>query len=238
VKFTSHGSVEFGVRIKEKDFLEFYVKDSGIGVEEVNHKKIFEMFGQADTSSTRLHGGSGLGLTISKKLVELMGGRIWVESEKGKGSVFYFTLPYKPVLEYENNSNSPAQVEESGLDCLLLVEDNLVNQRLTKIILEKAGYKVITANHGQIAVDLYTSNRDIKLILMDVQMPVLDGLLATRAIREFEIKNNLERVPVIALTAHAMKGDKEKCLEAGCDNYLSKPIMIEVLKSTIRKYIH
>jgi signal transduction histidine kinase/CheY-like chemotaxis protein/predicted hydrocarbon binding protein len=237
VKFTLKGTVEFGVNLKDNNTLEFYVKDSGIGVEEKDHAKIFEMFGQADASSTRMHGGSGLGLTISKKLVELMGGKIWVDSIKGKGSVFYFTLPYNPVTVIENENKTADVPFEIEKDCLLLVEDNIVNQRLTKLILEKSGYNVITANNGQVAVDLYKANKDIKLILMDVQMPVLDGLLATQAIREYESSEQLPRKPIIALTAHAMKGDKEKCIEAGCDNYLSKPIMMEVLVRTIRKYI-
>ncbi|MCW3101777.1 MAG: response regulator [Bacteroidetes bacterium] len=237
LKFTQEGTVEFGVSLKDNSMLEFYVKDSGIGVEEKDHAKIFEMFGQADASSTRLHGGSGLGLTISKKLVELMGGKIWVESGKGQGSVFYFTLPYNPVTVTDDENKAAEQPSEIEKDCLLLVEDNIVNQRLTKLILEKSGYKVLTANNGQIAVDMYQSHKEIRLILMDVQMPVLDGLLATQAIRDYEGMNGLYRTPVIALTAHAMKGDKEKCLEAGCDNYLSKPIMMEVLVATIKKYI-
>jgi signal transduction histidine kinase/CheY-like chemotaxis protein len=237
VKFTPQGTIEFGVKLVDKNTLEFYVRDSGIGIEEKNHAKIFEMFGQADASTTRLHGGSGLGLTISKRLVELMGGGIRLESTVGKGSVFYFTLPYRPVEMFGEDRIKPVSVEEIEKDVLMLVEDNIINQRLTKLILEKSGYKVITANNGQIAVDLYKTNREIKLILMDVQMPVLDGLLATQAIREFELSTGISRTPIIALTAHAMKGDKEKCLEAGCDNYLSKPIMMEVLIKTIKKYI-
>ncbi|MDF2436276.1 MAG: response regulator [Bacteroidota bacterium] len=236
VKFTSEGTIELGVSLKDPTTLEFYVKDSGIGLEKKDHGRVFEMFGQADASITRTHGGSGLGLTIAKKLVQLLGGTIRVESAKGKGAAFYFTVPYKPVPIAESISvDANSSIETK--DVLLLVEDNLVNQRLTKLILEKAGYNVITANNGEIAVEKYKSHRDIKLILMDVQMPVLDGLLATEAIREHESAAGLSRTPVIALTAHAMKGDKERCLEAGCDNYLSKPIMMEVLIGTIRKYI-
>jgi CheY-like chemotaxis protein len=236
IKFTEEGEIELGVNIKEPGLLEFYVKDSGIGIEEKDHSRIFEVFGQADTSSTRLYGGSGLGLTISKKLVELMEGTIRIESQKGIGSSFYFTIPYRPVPVSERSKLSePTAV--AVRDCLLLVEDNLVNQRLTKLILEKSGYRVITANNGEVAVEKYKSHPEIKLVLMDVQMPVLDGLLATAAIRKYELSAGLSRTPVIALTAHAMKGDKEKCLEAGCDNYLSKPIMMEVLIGTIKKYI-
>lgn len=237
LKFTSEGIIEFGAKIIENEMLEFYVKDSGIGVEEKDHTKIFEMFGQVDTSSTRSYGGSGLGLTISKKLVELMGGKIRMKSVPGKGSTFYFTLPYKPVSIIDQDYRRSIEYSEDKKDSLLLVEDNIVNQRLTKLILEKSGYNVITANNGQIAVDLYKTHREIKLILMDLQMPVLDGLSATQAIREYEISAGMAKTPIIALTAHAMKGDKEKCLEAGCDNYLSKPIMMEVLVATIKKYI-
>ncbi|MGZ4077515.1 MAG: ATP-binding protein [Bacteroidia bacterium] len=238
VKFTNQGIIEFGFRLKNNATLEFYVKDSGIGINEKDHAKIFEMFGQADASSTREHGGSGLGLTISKKLVELMEGKMWVESLKGKGSTFYFTLPYKPVTAEIKSKNILSEKPEQVVkDCLLLVEDNMINQRLTKLILEKAGYQVITASNGQEAVDIYQPSTDIKLIIMDIQMPVLDGLSATQIIRFHEADNKLSRTPIIALTAHAMKGDKEKCLEAGCDDYLSKPIMIDVLIKTIKKYI-
>jgi signal transduction histidine kinase/CheY-like chemotaxis protein/predicted hydrocarbon binding protein len=237
IKFTTEGTVEFGAEVIDSNAIRFYVKDSGIGVMEKDHAKIFEMFGQADASSTRSHGGSGLGLTISKKIVELMGGKIWIESEPGKGSVFYFTLPYHPVEVADIDQRKSVIPKEVEKDCLMLVEDNIVNQRLTRLILEKSGYKVIPANNGQIAIDLYKIHPEVKLILMDVQMPVLDGLLATKAIREFESLSGKKRTPIIALTAHAMKGDKEKCLEAGCDNYLSKPIMMEVLVGTIKKYI-
>jgi signal transduction histidine kinase/CheY-like chemotaxis protein len=236
VKFTKDGTVEFGVKLNGQ-MLEFFVKDSGIGIQEKNHLKIFEMFGQADASSTRLHGGSGLGLTISKKLVELMGGKIWVKSELGIGSTFYFSLPYHPVETNDLAGSVNSAVLEVEKDCLLLVEDNIINQRLTKLILEKSGYQVITANNGEIAIELFRANKQIKLVLMDIQMPVLDGLAATEAIRKYEMDTNLERKPIIALTAHAMKGDKERCLEAGCDNYLSKPIMIDVLVRTIKKYL-
>lgn len=237
VKFTSKGSVNFGVVLKDPETLEFYVKDSGIGINKNDHIKIFEMFGQADASSTREHGGSGLGLTISKKLIELMGGKIWVESTKGKGANFYFTLPYRPLATTNEIKSKSVKKLVVVKDKLLLVEDNLINQRLTKLILEKAGYEVLTANNGQEAVDYYRKDDSIKLIIMDIQMPVLDGLAATQVIRFHEAEQKLKKTPIIALTAHAMKGDKEKCLEAGCDNYLSKPIMLDVLVNTIKKYI-
>ncbi len=237
VKFTKAGKIEFGAELINPETLEFYVNDSGIGIAESDHQKIFEVFGQADASSTREHGGTGLGLTISKKLVELMGGSIRVESEKGKGSRFVFTLPYRPVAGSSKATLTVSSEPIITKDLLLVVEDNLINQRLTKRVLEREGYEIITANNGQEALDLFREVEEIKLIVMDIQMPVLDGLSATQAIRAYEKENNLKRIPIVALTAHAMKGDKEKCLEAGCDNYLPKPIMIDSLISTIRLYL-
>jgi CheY-like chemotaxis protein/nitrogen-specific signal transduction histidine kinase len=236
IKFTSKGSIEFGVSA-EGEMLRFYVRDSGIGIAEKDHDKIFEMFGQADASSTRVHGGSGLGLTISKKLVEMLGGSIRIESEPGKGSVFYFTIPYLPVATGGPIRKTEIPATTTVKDCILLAEDNLINQRLTKRVLEKAGFEVLTANNGQEAVDMYRAAMGIRLIIMDVQMPELDGLSATKYIREYEKEHKVMRTPIIAFTAHAMKGDKEKCLEAGCDNYLSKPIVIDQLITTIKQYI-
>jgi signal transduction histidine kinase/CheY-like chemotaxis protein len=235
IKFTQKGRIECAVVLVDNQLL-FSVIDSGIGIDSKDFDKIFKMFGQADASTTRKFGGSGLGLTISKKIVDLLGGKMWVDSELGKGSKFQFTIPYNPILK-EKKVIAEADFGSHEKELLLLVEDNLINQRLTKLILEKSGYAVITANNGQIAVDLFKSNPKIKLIIMDIQMPVLDGLSATKEIRMIETENKLSKIPIIALTAHAMKGDKEKCIEAGCDNYLSKPILIELLINTIKKYI-
>ena len=199
--------------------------------------KLLAQIKKLEQSSTREHGGSGLGLTISKKLVELMGGKIWVEPLKGRGSSFFFTLPYKTATTIAEKKSKPEKVPEVIKDRLLLVEDNMINQRLTKLILEKSGFEVITANNGLDAVDYYKKYEGIKIIVMDIQMPVLDGLAATQIIRFHEVEQKSKRISIIALTAHAMKGDKEKCLDAGCDDYLSKPIMIDVLVNTIKKHI-
>ena len=160
------------------------------------------------------------------------------ESLIAEGSTVSFPLPHKPMPS-ENHDTKESQHTSSEINkgCLLLVEDNLLNQRLTKLIMEKAGFNVITANNGQEAVDLYRSKNEIKLIVMDVHMPILDGLSATQIIRNDESDKKLNRIPIIALTANAIIGDKEKCLEAGCDNYFSKPIMIDVLMNTVKKYI-
>ncbi|MBL7889586.1 MAG: response regulator [Bacteroidia bacterium] len=235
IKFTSEGHVTMNVKLEDA-FIHFFVEDSGIGLDEKDFEKIFDMFGQADASSTRQYGGSGLGLTISKKIVELMGGKMWVDSKLGEGSSFHFTIPYRPSLAAKVSSDKNDRQVSQDRDSVMLVEDNLINQRLTKLILEKAGYRVITANNGKEAVNLFESDPSIRLIIMDIQMPVLDGLSATKMIREKESLTG-NRIPIIALTAHAMKGDKERCLEAGCDHYLSKPIMIESLIATIKKCI-
>ncbi len=237
VKFTDSGSIKFGVELTNKKELKFYVSDTGIGIDQSKQNKIFEMFLQADASTTREYGGSGLGLTISKKIIEMMGGTIYVQSEKGRGSSFYFTIPFKAANHVGILDAPSGKIESNSKQSILLVEDNLINQKLTKLILEKAGFVVVTANNGQEAVDCFKSNKNIKLILMDIQMPILDGLSATQVIRYDEIENRIGRIPIVALTANAMQGDKERCINAGCDSYLSKPIMMEVLINTIKSYI-
>jgi signal transduction histidine kinase/CheY-like chemotaxis protein len=234
IKFTEKGKIEYGVKLKGAGMLEFYVSDTGIGILKKNEERIFEKFGQADSSITRRYGGSGLGLTISKRLAELMGGNLSFKSIPGKGSVFSFTIPYSPLpdpeLKIEIKKNHHALAASK---VVLLVEDHLVNQRLTRLILEKAGYRVIVASNGQEAIDTFLKTVGIGFVLMDMQMPVLDGLEATRQIRKAESKRKMPRTPIVAMTAHAMKGDQEKCLEAGCDTYVSKPFMVETLLNAL-----
>lgn len=160
------------------------------------------------------------------------------ESLKNIDLTFYPLLPLNPISsEKEDKKVLQDKSPEIIKQCILLVEDNLINQRLTKMILEKAGFKVMTANNGQEAVDRYQSKNEIKLIVMDVHMPILDGLSAAKLIRNYEVDKKLNRTPIIALTANASNGDKEKCIQAGCDNYFSKPVMIDLLINTIKKYI-
>ena len=221
IKFTEKGSIEFGVKLAEKDTLEFYVKDTGIGIPKAKHEAIFEKFGQADASTTRKYGGSGLGLTISRKLVELLGGKISLQSNEGKGTAFYFTLPYIPDAEASNIHNSSTETSATSKKVILLVEDNLINLKLTLKVLEKYDYKVIPAKNGKEAVDLFMAHPEIELVVMDLQMPIMDGLTALGHMREYEIKTKTAAKPFIALTAHAMKGDMERCLEAGFNQYVS-----------------
>lgn len=243
VKFTDRGWVQVLLRIEPavNGTLEagIEVRDTGSGIPPEKIGDIFEKFTQADSSITRRYGGTGLGLAITTRLVELTGGRIRVESEVGRGSAFFVTLPYEaaatptpalpaPVLE-------PASLTGSAIVRLLLVEDNLVNQKVVLALLRKKGYSIEIANNGKEALQkLESADAPYNLVLMDVQMPVMDGLEATRVLRR---DARWEQLPVIALTAHAMTGDREKCLEAGMDGYVSKPIQPEHLIATVERYL-
>ncbi|MGA2256194.1 MAG: response regulator [Thermoguttaceae bacterium] len=206
--------------------LEFAVRDTGIGIPKSDLDRIFQPFAQADASTTRRFGGTGLGLTICSSLVRLMDGRIWVESEPGQGSTFYFTvrLPLAEELppEAEPPRVLPAPSRKLGI---LLVEDNPANQKLATYILHARGHTIDVAGNGFEGIH-HAVRKDYDVILMDVQMPGMDGLDATKAIRAREMTTggDSRRVPIIAMTAHAMKGDRDRCLAAGVDGYLSKPI--------------
>ncbi len=231
IKFTHRGEV--GVQGKLLSYDDFTVKlliavsDTGIGMTPEQQKAVFEPFTQADTSTTRLYGGTGLGLTISASLVERMGGRIWVESEVGQGTTFFFTICVRPQT---GTPTGPPSAEKPAvapplvrpLRCLL-AEDNEVNQILAMALLEERGHTVALAQDGRQALELYQQG-GFDVIIMDVQMPELDGYEVTAEIRRREEAGALARVPILALTAHAMAGDRERCLEAGMDGYVSKPI--------------
>ena len=226
IKFTEHGEVEMSLRSRSQDgeaCLEFAVRDTGIGIPPSGRERLFQPFAQADASMARRFGGTGLGLAISKRLVEMMGGRIWVESELGKGSTFCFAVRLPLTKELPADFEAPAAYP--ALACaplrILLVEDNPANQKLANYILQDRGHLVEIAGDGQEAVYLTEQNR-YDVILMDVQMPGMNGLEATAAIRKRDDGDT--RVPIIAMTAHAMKGDRDRCLAAGMNGYLSKPV--------------
>ncbi|MGE0488478.1 MAG: ATP-binding protein [Vulcanimicrobiota bacterium] len=243
IKFTEKGRIALRVRLKarqgDKFTLHFEVEDTGIGIPAEQQSKIFESFAQADTSTTRKFGGTGLGLSISSRLVELMGGEIWVESVLNKGSTFHFTIqvqvdPEASATARPKFETIEAPVAGRGLN-VLVAEDNPINQTLATITLQQAGHTVTVAGDGRAAVEAFQEG-GFDVILMDIQMPELDGFEATAEIRKLE-QGKDERIPIIALTAHAMKGDRERCLDAGMDGYVSKPIDVEELKAELAKVV-
>ena len=242
IKFTESGEVALRVTPDENSsapgVLRFTISDSGIGIPGEKLGAVFERFTQADSSTTRRYGGSGLGLTISKRLVELMGGCIKVESSVGKGSVFSFTVPLEIRAGATRQAAVPAGTgPEPALPALhiLLVEDSSDNRTITTAFLKDTPYRVEIAENGSIAYEKFTAGH-YDLVLMDRQMPVMDGLTATRAIREWEKSNQRPPTPIIALTASALKGDQEKFVAAGCTAYLTKPIKQEVLLQAIKEH--
>jgi len=242
VKFTDRGSVHVKVQCTSRDgdsiSLHFAVEDTGPGVPEDKRAIIFEPFEQADNSITRAYGGTGLGLVISKRLVEAMHGRIWVEGRPGGGSVFHFTTVMGAA--FEDQQPAPGIASDSrttdGLfhDVrVVLAEDNPINQRITGRLLSKLGCPSVVAATGREALDLLESN-EVDLVLMDLQMPEMDGISATRAVRKRESTAG-GHVPIVAMTAGSMAGDVEQCLAAGMDAYLTKPVQLSDLAATLAR---
>ena len=246
IKFTEKGDVVLSAQVESRSrkgvMLHFSVADTGIGIPAEKQRRIFEAFGQADSSTTRKYGGTGLGLSISKQLVELMGGRIWVESEVGRGSTFHFTAQFNLGEGARKKiSAKPAKIRASAAQKrsrhvkrplrVLVAEDNPVNQELVVQLLTRRGHTVIVAENGRQAI-ASLERHAFDLVLMDVQMPEMGGLEATQAIREKE-KSTGGHIPIFAMTAHAMQGDPERCLAAGMDGYLAKPIEPKAFVDTI-----
>jgi len=242
IKYTDEGSIEFGYSLKTESqttVLEFFIKDTGIGIPKHRQEAIFERFIQADITDKMARQGAGLGLSISKAFVELLGGKIWVSSEEGKGSTFYFTLPYNSEPEEKKvirkvvlteGMENPINPEVSGLK-ILIAEDDETSEKLISITVNKISKKVIKARTGNSAVEICRKNPDIDLILMDIQMPDLNGYEATRQIRQIN-----KDVVIIAQTAFGLSGDREKAIEAGCNDFIEKPINKDELLSLIQKY--
>jgi signal transduction histidine kinase/ActR/RegA family two-component response regulator len=252
IKFTERGQILLRVGAKARDgqsiTLHFSVQDPGVGITPEKQAHIFDAFTQADGSTARRYGGTGLGLTICRKLVGMMKGQIWVESEPGKGSTFHFTSEFEvptaasQVLTSTSGGQARPKSEvrqenayPSTTECLkiLLAEDNPINLQVARRLLEKRGHQVVVAANGREAVEK-TGQQEFDLVLMDVQMPEMDGLEATQTIRERE-KQTGEHVPILATTAHAMRGDHEKCLAAGMDGYVTKPLDIRELLAEVER---
>ena len=232
LKFTEHGevvvNVEMEQRIGSTAGLHVSVRDTGIGIPQKKLQEIFESFSQADSSTTRRYGGTGLGLAICSQLVELMGGRIWVESEERVGSTFHFTVTFSvgEVSEAESGGGEPIAAAGKPLR-VLLAEDNVVSRRVVVQLLEKWGHTVAQVETGQEAISVL-EQEPVDLVLMDIQMPDMDGLEVTRRIRRAE-KDGSVHLPIVAMTAHVLEEDRKACMDAGMDGYVSKPIQPEVL---------
>ena len=267
IKFTTQGNVVIRVLPAPKSSstetvrVRFEVQDSGIGISAAGQARLFQSFSQADSSTTRKFGGTGLGLAISKQLVTLMRGEIGVISEEGHGATFWFELPLQHGAAVPDDTDAPLTDEisdtagtESGAHdtaprsgklrealshgrLVLLVEDNLTNQKLAQILLQKLGYETHIVADGQQAVAAFNT-LPFTTILMDCQMPVMDGFEATTLIRKAEAAEGRPRIPIIAMTANAMQGDRERCLAIGMDDYLSKPIDPERLRDTLARWTH
>lgn len=234
LKFTEEGLVEFGyLNLKDDRKLRFYVKDTGIGIPQDKLGIIFDRFRQVEEGSTRKYGGTGIGLFISKHLVKMLGGEIWVETESNKGSTFYFDLPYAAVVQTNDNTTvyKPITQEYNWENkCVLIAEDVETNFQLLRSILNNTKVEIVWARDGEEAVKLCQVNGRVDLVLMDIQMPKMNGYEATAKIKEL-----FPNVPVIAQTAYAMPNDNIKCIEAGCDDYISKPINTQLLLSKMNE---
>ena len=242
VKFTSLGQVEILVSSQKLTGacykIRFAIKDSGIGIPEDKMDRLFQSFTQVDSSTTRKYGGTGLGLAISKRLVELMGGKIWAISQMGMGSTFYFEIlaeatHIEPVKKPVSKSENEFQAERNHAVSILMAEDNLINQKVLLRMLNKLGYSADVACNG-LEVLQALERQPYDVILMDVQMPEMDGLEATRAIRKRWASTDQPKI--IAITAHALEGDRERCLAAGMNDYISKPVEMEELQAFLRYY--
>lgn len=235
IKFTQKGKIEYGCKL-DAGFLHFFVEDTGIGIPKAYHERIFERFRQVDDKTIRKYGGNGLGLSISKAYTELLGGKIWVESEPGKGSRFNFVIPYQPTEQLKIPNlfmPDPEKAhDEKRIRTLLIAEDEMSNYLLLEKLLANDGFKLIHVVNGKQAVETCKSDTSVDLVLMDLKMPVMDGLTATGL-----IKRERPALPVIALTAYALSGDREKALNAGCDEYISKPFTKQELLSVMHRLL-
>jgi len=247
IKYTNEGSIEFGYTLK-RNYIEFYVKDTGIGIPKDRQEAIFERFIQADISDIRALQGAGLGLAIAKAYTEMLGGKIWVESEEGKGSIFYFTIPYNTAELFKKfcGEEDKNEIKNIVLDegeakeyfgeikdlKILIAEDVEPSDMLITIAINKITKEVLHAKTGIEAVEACRNNPDIDVVLMDIKMPEMDGYEATRLIRKFN-----KNIIIIAQTAQALTGDREKAITAGCNDYISKPIIISKLMAMIKKCV-
>lgn len=232
LKYCDTGHIEFGYKLKNK-YIEFFVKDTGIGISKDRQKAIFDRFIQADIFDKRALQGAGLGLTISKAYVEMMGGKIWVESEPNKGSSFYFTIPFSE-LSKTGIKKAKTSVVSNGNEIkklnIIIAEDDMASEMLLSVLVNPYAKKIIKVETGIEVIEACKNNPDTDLILMDIQMPEMSGYVATKEIRKFN-----SSVVIVAQTAYALKGDHERAIEAGCSDYIAKPINREDFEALLAK---
>ena len=248
VKFTATGSVRIEAAVLEAGdhlaLLEFSVTDTGIGIPEEQLARLFHPFSQADSSTTREYGGTGLGLSIIRSLAHLMGGEVGVTSQAGQGSRFWFTARVGLVAtgdearapEPVTTTEVPAQATGSA-SRVLVVEDNVTNRKVVEALLRRQGLTSVSVENGQEAINALRSGLQPSLILMDMHMPVMDGPMATRLIRTWEEETGRPRLPIVALTANAFADDRQRCHEAGMDDFLTKPISLDALKAVVARWV-
>ena len=236
IKFTKKGNIDFGYAVKGNE-LEFFVRDTGIGIKPELHESIFEMFRQGELDLTRRYGGTGLGLSISNKLIELMGGKMWLDSVPEEGSTFYFSVPLE--LQKQELETETVALETQALNTdtdevftVLIAEDEEVNFLFYQELLDREDVKLVRAHNGKEAVDICKCNNEIQLILMDMKMPIMNGEDATMAIRKFN-----PDIPIVAQTAYALVQEHDRFEEIGCNEVLSKPIMVEDISRVFNKYL-
>jgi PAS domain S-box-containing protein len=235
IKYTEKGTIEFGYD-KIADLLQFYVRDTGIGIPADRHQAIFERFIQADISDKKAYQGAGLGLTITKAYLEMLGGTIWVESEPGKGSTFYFTIPYTPKRQEKTETKPVPALDETDKTKklkILIVEDDEISEFLISTAMKVVSKEIINVTTGNEAVEFCRTNPDIDLVMMDIKLSGMDGYETTRQIRQFS-----KDVVIIAQTAFGLTGDREKAIAAGCNDYISKPLNVDLLKVLVQKHFY
>jgi PAS domain S-box-containing protein len=234
MKFTTNGTIEIGSKDKGNEIV-FFVKDTGIGIPENRLEAVFDRFVQADLTLSRSHEGFGLGLSIAKAYAQMLGGDLWVESEEGKGSTFFFNIPKDEIVADKAETNTPEDKEKrlKQYSKILVAEDDEMNYLFLKNLLEHMGFGIVHAWNGEEAVEMLRNDDDISLVLMDIKMPVMSGEEATRQIRTFN-----QDIPIIAQTAYAMPSDRSKLLEIGCNDYISKPIVTDSLLKLLQKHVN
>lgn len=242
IKFTASGHIEIEVILLDKTSatagtIQFAIKDTGIGICRGALDSLFDRFNQADNSNTRRYGGTGLGLAICKGLVENMGGNIWVKSEQGKGSIFYFTCDLEiqdsHIDQCVLSNKAESKLSDSKKTSILLVEDNGDSQHVIQLLSRKVGWDLTVVENGNHAITTLAA-KAFDVVLMDLQMPYMDGYETTRRIRQLDTSKD---IPIIALTAHAFEGNRESCLQIGMNDYLTKPVNFKELQQKIKQWM-